>query len=444
VFPIDKTINIPVAQNLALVGDGPLTVLSGSTSLVGPMVHVTGTHLQIENMQVAPAWGASIDTGLEIDVDDQPSTAVHCDQCKTTAPQTAFQVNGLDNASIDVRIGAINAARQGGLIVGGAARLGGYQTLGRVDAFMTGMDAYDVKGGGHFLIEDGWHDVGQGPVQFALTGPGVVTHEGGTIYTNADSSMMTRQFTGDISLLGIETDSTLVIDSASNANVMSAGTIQNTGRHLVTLDSQTSHVTELSNFSVVNNDTPTPFANITSSPSWAEHMFALARTEYVVPRAPLSTVATDITLHRVLVGGGNVGILLSPKQVVSTSGNYSIASSVGNGQNANNTCPNGGVSMTGKWSLQGGQDGFYGLKNVDSFLSDRTATSADINGIGFSQLMTDAGQRWIIRPAGDGFFDIVNRASGEALTRDLDGCANLSPATGASTQEWAVQLLGGS
>jgi hypothetical protein len=96
--------------------------------------------------------------------------------------------------------------------------------------------------------------------------------------------------------------------------------------------------------------------------------------------------------------------------------------------------------MSGKWSLQGEQDGFYGLKNGNSFLSDRGAMSTGGIGIGLSQAMTDAGQRWIIRPTGDGFFNIINRASGEALTSDLDGCAALSPENGANTQEWVVDL----
>jgi hypothetical protein len=172
-------------------------------------------------------------------------------------------------------------------------------------------------------------------------------------------------------------------------------------------------------------------------------MFSLARTEYVVPRVTFATTATNISLHRVLVGVANVGVLLNPKQTVQASATYSIFSSIANGQNTNSAssgCLKGGVSMFGKWNLQGEQDGFYGLQNGNSFLSNRAALSTREIGIGLSQALTDAGQRWIIRSAGDGFFNIINRASGEALTSDLDGCATLCPPNGASTQEWVVDL----
>jgi len=442
-FAITQTINIPDSPNLSLAGDGPVSVLLGSPSLSGPVVHITGTRVRLENMQITAAQGAIVAAGLEIDVDDQPSTAVHCDQCKTLHTGTAIQANGLDNALVDFRIGALNAVDLGASISGGKARVDGNQTLGRVDAFMTSVDAYNVNNSGHFLVEDGWHDVGQGSSQFTVTESGVVTHQGGTIYTNAPSSMNAEQFSGEVSLLGVSTDSTFVIDSTSNAEVMIAGTLQETGLQLVNLQGQKTEIAQLSNFGVVNNRTPTPFADDTASTAWIEHMFAQSRTEYVVPRIPLLTPATDITLHRIVVGAGKVGILLLPRQLAGTSATYSISSpttSNENGMLSSSGCSNGSISMAGEWSLQEGQDGFYGLKIQDSFLSNRASALDLVDGIGLSPAMSDAGERWIIRPAGDGLFKIINRANGEVLTRRLDGCATLSPEQGTISQEWAVSL----
>jgi len=443
-FPISQTIELPDSPNLTLVGDGPISSLEGTRFLAGPIVHVIGTRVHLEDMQVTSASGASVDAGLDIVVKDLPSTAIHCNQCKTEGSKTAIEVNGLDNASVDFRVGLLNASGLGAYIRGGAARLAGYQTLGRLDAFMTSVDAYDVGGGGHFLVEDGWHDAGQGPVQFDLTESGVVTHQGGTIYTQSASSMTAKQFAGEISLLGVSTDSTFVIDSASNARAMLAGTVQVTGNKLVDSQGDAAVITQLSNYGVVNNGTPTPFTDEPSSPSWVEHMFAQARTEYVVPRLALSTTSTNITLHRMLVIGANVGIRLHPKQVAQTVYSYAISSPTGGGQNldiANPACSNGNISLSGKWSLQGNQDGSYGLNRNSSFLSNSTTAFGGAKAIGLSQTMSDAGQRWIVKPIGNGFFEIVNRASGDALTREPDGCAKLYPESGANTQEWAVNLL---
>jgi hypothetical protein len=282
-------------------------------------------------------------------------------------------------------------------------------------------------------------------VQFTVTGSGVLTQQGGTIYTNAASSMNAKQFSGEVSLLGVSTDSTFVVDPTSDAEVMIAGTLQQSDIQLVNPQGQETEIAQLSNFGVVNNGTPRPFADETASAAWVEHMFAQSRTEYVVPRVPLLTSASEITLHRIVVGAAKVGVLLLPKQPADAAGSYSISSSTTGNQNdilTSSGCSNGGISMVGEWSLQGDQDGFYGLKIQNSFLSNRATVSDVAAGIGLSPSMSDAGQRWSVRPAGDGLFKIVNRANGEVLTWGLDGCATLSPENGANTQEWSVTPWG--
>jgi hypothetical protein len=407
-------------------------------------MQVTGTHVRLENMELTVNEGSTAEAGLEIDVDDQPSTAVHCDQCKTWGSQNAVHVNGLDHALIDIRIGAMNAAALGGLISGGPARAAGYQTVGRVDGFMTSIDAYDIRNYGHFLVEDGWHDAGQGKVQFALAGTAMVTQQGGTVYTGAASGMTTSHFSGRVSLLGISTDSTFNIDSTSDAKATAIGTIQVSGSHVINSKSETSTITQIANYSLINNGVPTPYSDEPSPASTVEHMFSQARTDYVVPRVPLSTSATNINLHRVLVAGPNDGITLAAKQSVQASGTYSIVSSATRGQpsTAGSTgCPSGDISMSGEWSLQGDVDGFYGLKRQGIFLSNRTTVSNVSGAIGLSRTMADAGQRWIIRPTGDGLFNIINRANGKMLTSDGDVCATLSTENEKNTQEWAVSLF---
>jgi hypothetical protein len=400
----------------------------------------------LENMQIYTVSGLATDTGVEIDIEDRPSTTIHCDQCKTNFANVALQVAGIDNALVDIRIGALNAAVAGAVVTGGPARQSGNQTVGRLDAFMSSLDFYRVSDGGHFLVEDGWHDAGQGSRQFTLSGSGIVTHEGGTIYTPTSAPSMTASgFSGAVSLLGVTTNSTLTLDQSPKAAVFIAGTVQYGGVPIFSRDSSVGNVTQLSNFGSVNNGTPTPVRDLPSSPLEVESVFSQARTEYVTPRLTSYLGATEIDLHRIVVTSDNVGISIQPKSSLQTSVAYSITSLAATGQNSQSpsSCTNGYLSMNGAWTLQPGIDGFYGLNNGSAFLSDRASDSLDLTGVGLSGKMSDAGQRWNIRPTGDGTFHIINRANGEALTSDSLGCISLSVESDTVGQKWFVDLAKG-
>jgi hypothetical protein len=96
--------------------------------------------------------------------------------------------------------------------------------------------------------------------------------------------------------------------------------------------------------------------------------------------------------------------------------------------------------MNGAWTLQQNVDGFYGLSNGTAFLSNRSSDSLDPYP-GFSDTMSDAGQRWNIRPLGDGSFHLINRANALALASDSSGCVSLSVESDANNQKWSVDLL---
>ncbi|WP_353072133.1 glycosyl hydrolase family 28-related protein [Tunturiibacter gelidoferens] len=445
-FWIDHTINVRDSTNLTLTGDGPLTSISGVGSLSGPVIQISGTHARLENMALNAEEGSATDTALEIDIEDRPSTSVHCDQCKTNYASVGLQVGGVDNALVDVRIGELNAAagQRAAVITGGAVRQGGGQTLGRLDGFMMSLDSYEVSDGGHFLVEDSWHDVGQGSQQFTLSGPGVVTHEGGTVYTPSSApSMKASQFSGSVSLLGVSSNSILSMDQSQKASAMIAGTVQISGLPMLATDGSVTHTTQLSNFQSVNNLTPTPVLDVPSSSTVVEKMFAQARTEYVVPRLTPSPDVTEIDLHRIVVSTDGIGIKIQPKSSFSGSNSYSITSLASNGQSTGSpsSCSNGSLTMNGAWTLQQNVDGFYGLSNGSTFLSNRTSDSTDSTSTGVSATMSDAGQRWNIRPVGGGSFHVINRANGMALTSDSKGCISLSVESEASSQEWSVDLI---
>ncbi|WP_433968312.1 hypothetical protein [Tunturiibacter gelidiferens] len=309
---------------------------------------------------------------------------------------------------------------------------------------MTSLDSYEVSGGGHFLVEDGWHDAGQGSQQFTLSGSEVVTLEGGTVYTPSSAPMMkASQFSGSVSLLGVVSNSTLTIDQSPKAAVMIAGTVQEMGLSMLATDGTVTHATQLSNLESTNNNTPTAVLDVPSSPSVVENMFAQARTEYVVPRLTPSSDATEIDLHRILVLSDGIGITIQPKSSFSGSATYTLTPLAPNGQSAQapSTCSNGSLTMNGAWTVQQNVDGFYGLSNGIAFLSNRSGDSLDYPYPGLSETMSDAGQRWNVRPLGDGSFHLINRANGLALATDSLGCVSLSVESGANNQKWSVDLL---
>src|SRR6185437_2932046 len=114
------------------------------------------------------------DADIEVNVPDQPDTYVRCNECTSGFhSDSSVEVDGLDDAQVIMEAAVLNSNVWGATIHGGVARQPGLGTTGRVDGFGSGSDAYRVDTGGHFLIEDGWHDVGQGPLQTSLSGSSV-------------------------------------------------------------------------------------------------------------------------------------------------------------------------------------------------------------------------------------------------------------------------------
>jgi hypothetical protein len=437
-YLIDQTIVVSGTNHVVLTGDGPTTLLRGTTQLSGPVLQVTGNKVQLENLTIAGASNQTQNADLELDVDDKPSTSIHCDQCKTFFSPIAFQAIGLDHASVDFRIGAINADNYGASIGGGPTRRAGNLTLGRIDAFMTSIDAYTVGDGGHFLVEDGWHDVGQGSRQFDLTGSVEVTHQGGSIYTSNNGAAMTsNQLSGKVSILGVITDSHFKTSAGDSANVAVAGTLQTTGDHILFKNlASTGQITQRINLASTNNYTPLPLADSAQTGADIEGMFGQTRTEYVAPRlANTIDGSTNIGLHRVLLTSSTIGLLVAPKHPQSTP-YYSITPSLVLEKDTEGTgsCSTG-IALGGKWTLEFGDDGFFGLKNNGQFLSEAVPDSV----LTLSSLFAYAGQRWSAFPVGDGTFIIVNRASGKVLTRDMTGCAYLDHDEAIESQHWRLE-----
>lgn len=440
-YSIDRTIVVSGTNHVVFSGDGPNTVLEGTNQLSGPVLQVTGTKIQLENFEITAASNQIQNVDLELDVDDKPSTSIHCEQCKTQSSPIAFETLGFDHAFIDFRIGEVNADNYGASINGGPARRTGSRTLGRIDAFMTSIDNYAVGDGGHFLVEDGWHDSGQGSHQFDLTGSVEITHQGGSIYTRNNAAAMTStKLTGRVSLVGVITDSHFEIGSGDSSNVAVAGTLQTTGDQiLVTNSASTGQILQKTNFASTDNHAPLALADSVSTTADLEAMFGQTRTEYVTPRLS-NTIggSTTIVLHRVLLVNSGVGLLVRPNDWQAKP-NYTIAApfTAAVATNGTHSCSAETIFLGRKWKLQFGQDGSFGLNDSGQFLSGTLQDS----GLALSSAYLYAGQRWSIFPVGDGTVTIVNRANGKLLTRDATGCAYLDHDNAMESQHWLLEPI---
>lgn len=449
-YNIEKTVFLPIGTDLTLVGDGYGTVLSGTDSLVGPVLNVANGAI-IKDLIVAPANGL----GILLSINDSPTTRIFCDLCKTSGSDVGTVIDHVDNAALIFRPLIPNATRLALSVTGGPAMAAGAQTLGRVDAYMSGPDYYTVSNYGHLLITDGWHDAGQGPAQFLISDGGLLTHQGGEIAGTATGgnykAMNTSGFKGIVSVLGVATNGVLTIDSTSEAIASTVGIVQTAGVYPIANNSPSSSVNSAFNFDDVENGSSVPFSGTTAAAltdAAVERMFFQTVTEFVPPRYQANPNTSQISLHRVAVFSGERGLQISPTQTrsVSAASTYYISEGgeVASGVAATGgSCPTGTVPMaSSQWTLAGDPSGFFGIRAKDAMLSSNTSGPLGASFLNLQPDFGDASQRWLFTPAGDGRFKIVNRADGQLLTAIGGGCASISVGVpGSQSQEWLVSSM---
>jgi len=400
------------------------------------MLSVSGMNTQLEDMSLRSSTGGDV---VVLNIPDLPSTRVLCDECSGDFGNTiAVEVDGLDQASIEFHVAELDGnspAFPTVLVHGGAAHQAGFQTLGRVAMFMTTADSYAVDSGGHFFITDGFHDSGQGPIQMVASGNGFITHQGGMVY-GGPQSMVATNYSGRISLLSVGGTTPLTIEPGSPATVLSLAGAEADGQApIVNLDAAAA-VAQLDDY-FTPSWVLTPISDTPFDGAAVESMMALARTQYSIPRSPSSVGNVNIELSRLRINwGGDDGIRISNSNSAPNSNAYLIRPT--SGSNPPSGCSQGTATMAGSWSLQDGGDGFYGLANGGVYISERTAApeSANIS----AGTMDSALSRWIIRQTGDGSSKIVNRATGDVLTRATSGCAYAAPESTDGAQLWKVDV----
>jgi len=431
-YALSSTLTLPPDSRLTLAGDAGYTTLGAATYLNGPILRIAGRTASIQNLVIGSAGGE--DAAVEVDIPDQPDSYFRCDECATLSHGNSLQVDGVDDAQVLFEVGTLNAGTWGATVHGGTSRQAGVATLGRSNVFGASTDDFRVDGGGQFLLEDGWHDVGQGPNQTSLSGNSVVEHQGGTIYVNgASPTIRLTGFTGDYSMLGLDTNSNATIDSASSGDVFIGGVLQRTGINPVVNKSSKAVVSEVDTQATGTNSWPyTNFSTSAPADAFAERMMRLVRTE-VRPPHPAMKTGTDIRMTRVLTVASPIGIHVKGVGA-SSNGVYRIAA----GTVSQSFCSTQPSMTSGEWTLQDGGDGSFGLLQSGSYLSEDIATNGS-PGVSRVSTMDRARTRWLLSPNGDGTVAMVNRATGDFLTLERDGCVyGEAGSAGTTNQAWIV------
>jgi hypothetical protein len=435
-YNVTQTLQIPAKANIAILGDGSISDLVSNASLQGPALSSYAKTLQMDDFRLSSYSTSTTAAQIDLHVPDVPSTYIFCDGCTVDdQTTTALEWDGLDDATMEFNVVGL-ASNLSANIHGGPARQNGYQTLGNIDEFMASTGDHQVDLGGHLLHEDGFHDTGQGNIQFVLTGDGSVTQQGGAIEINTNPSMTLNNYKGQLSLLGVGTNGYVNVTGDAPSNVFVAGVVQESGVSPVLSLDPNATVIGISNSSTPNNGTPTPFPDTTTTPSIIEHMMSMVRTQILVHRQPIQFDPTVVKMTRLLVEFNGVGIRVENSAPTGTTGNYSITS-VGGSSLAQASCGAGEITLAGTWTLQDGGDGFFGLSQNGTVLSEDVIAANDGDALRTIGTMLSARDRWFFTQIGDGSVKIVNRATGDLLTQ-VGGCAYAAQENGTANQHWLV------
>jgi Pectate lyase superfamily protein len=440
-YAVNQTLQIPANANIAILGDGSISDLVALPTLQGPTLSSYATTLQMDDFRFSSYSTSPTNAQIDLHVPDTPSTYIFCDGC-TIDDQitTGFEWDGLDDATMEFKVLGLNGTVSAN-IHGGVGRQNGNQTLGNISEFMATSGDHQVDLGGHLLHEDGFHDVGQGSIQFELTGDGSVTQQGGAIGANAVPTMTVNNYKGQLSLLGVGTNSYVNITGDAPSSVFVAGVVQESGVSPFLDSDSSATVIGISNSSTPNNGTPTPLPDTPTTPSIIEHMMSMARTQILVPRKPIQFKSTTVKMTRLLVEFNGVGIRVENDTPAGTNGSYSITS-VGGSSLPQASCGSGEMTMTGAWTLQDGGDGFFGLSQNGTVLSEDVIAENGGDALRSSGTMLSARDRWRFMQIGDGSVKVVNRATGDLLTQDGGGCAYAAQENETANQHWLLAVSG--
>lgn len=451
-FYLDKTIVVPRGGPVEIIGDGPFsTTLHATAALSGAVVKIASLQARVAELTIVQDDGGSTPSaeGIQVDIPDEPGNEVIIDGVKGYLNR-GLVVDGVDQALVEVSTWQMCAADELGpasQFIGGPTLGAGAYAFGRVNMFQAGTEIFTIDNNAQLLEEDFFHDGNENGPAIELTGgAGSVSVSGAAFYNHPNSpTAAIDNFEGNVSFasissslpieLGQHSQSTSLMLAASeveftNSPVDSTGTVGVLG--------------ELLNANVIGNQ-PYPVGdNGDASANWIERMLGPIRTQAPRPRLPISDGTARIRIERVMLGSTSAGIHIMPDQrpVGSDSQGFYVlrdrnGAAIDSGSGPNCVYEDEGSDSNMAWTIQGAPDGGIFIHSPVGYVSAPFTSS---NAVSISTTShTGAYEEWVVLPVGDGYFQFVNRATGQALISNGSGaCLGLAPQSGNVAEEWKI------
>jgi pectate lyase-like protein len=209
---IDRTLVIPPASDMQLIGDGfnsaSAIVGTGQPSFHGqPLLLVKGpAYITIKDIQIGKEYGKDNSAAIVFENVDQPASQAHLDQVYAHADTSLF-MNGMDNLYLEKNNSFFTA---GNCLVGGPRMAQGKGTA-KMCCYGGQFAFLSVQNGAQFLAKDCWWEGNRQPLN--LQGKGNITIDGAMIAFSASDTIPTiriGKFAGKISLLNMYVQGTIL------------------------------------------------------------------------------------------------------------------------------------------------------------------------------------------------------------------------------------------
>jgi hypothetical protein len=455
-YLISHTINFPQGSDIQLVGDevnGSALTWNGSGSS-GPVIAVPSSAATISNLTINSGQGQLAGDGLLLQIPDQPTNIIVGDQLLLQGNDAVSMFSDMmEHVTEDFSSLYTWGSESAISVSGGQFRTAGQATLGRVD-YLSGSTQASGQGvsmtithHGRLLVQDNWHDGGAtGPNNFVLTDSGTLTEQDGGVFTQSTPFVL-NNFDGDVTLLGLQFTGGFQVSATSNkANLLTLGDAAEgnpiglpAGSDLVTV----ANIADGSYYSGYGGYQQAQSS--TADVPWLRHMLGQVRSETAVPLSGSNQSA--VHLDRIQIENMQNALHVVPEAPLP--GHYlTVQSALGGILSYGGSCASAGSSdaddPASQWVLQyGGEGDFLLVPNQNGQISEAAGLVEDSDGnwmLAVEPLTDDYKQHWNIQLGPDGYFRLINRGTGLALTpgSPISSCATGTEQQAAAIAEWTI------
>ena len=312
-YAVDRTLVVPAQVSVCIVGDGGKTVLRWSGEGSGPILLLRGPlDVTLADLMLDGAGRAD---GLSVQNIDQRGARLLADQLNVgSARQAGILVSRLQNTQVhffnlnhaECRVGVQIAGAQHVAIFSGASS--------------NNELSYEVTDGAHLLVRDIWYESSTQPRFMVFSGAGNFTMHGARVACASRPEkppvVEVRDFRGNVAFLSTDfsnwSDNRKVHVKAKARGVrvllLGAGF---DGEGDVQNDAPEAEVVVLESSRILPGGVWIPVPDQgKQSPPFLKEMLALTRQTQPQPVRSARASATDIRIHRVLIGNVRYGLWL--------------------------------------------------------------------------------------------------------------------------------------